>query len=154
MSALRELESADKVRDLRKKLGAKAAANSTFRFYALYDKIHRWDVLSEAWRRVRANGGAPGVDGVTIDEIRSRGEREFLAELQEELRAKRYEPQPVRREYIPKPDGRLRPLGIPCVRDRVVQQAALMVIEPIFEADFTDASWGFRPGRGAQKAVA
>ena len=153
-SALRKLGSGDKVRGLRKKLGLKAAANPAFRFYALYDKIHRFDVLSEAWRRVRANGGAPGVDGETIEAIRSEGEREFLEELQEELQAKRYKPQPVRREYIPKPNGQLRPLGIPCIRDRVVQQAVKMVLEPIFEADFTDASWGFRPGRGAQKAVA
>jgi group II intron reverse transcriptase/maturase len=94
------------------------------------------------------------VDGETVDAIESRGVEEFLRELMEELKTGTYRPRPVRREYIPKPDGRLRPLGIPCVRDRVVQQAALIVMEPIFEADFTGASWGFRPGRSAQQAAA
>lgn len=150
---MRELESAEKLRGFLKKLGEKARAEPQFRFYALFDKVSRWDVLRESWRRVRANGGTCGTDGQTITAVEESGVEEFLLALQEELRGGSYRPLPVRREYIPKPDGRQRPLGIPCVRDRVVQQAALIVLEPIFEADFTDASYGFRPGRSAQQAA-
>jgi group II intron reverse transcriptase/maturase len=150
---LRKLVSDVRVRDLQRKLGEKAKSERKFRYYSLYDKIYRWDVLQESWRLVRANGGSPGVDGQTIEMIEKKGVDEFLASLQEELRAGTYRPLPVRREYIPKPDGRKRPLGIPCVRDRVVQGACLIVMEPIFEADFTDASFGFRPGRSAQQAA-
>jgi group II intron reverse transcriptase/maturase len=152
--ALRKLGSAAGVRDLQEKLGRKAAAEPKFRFYALYDKVWRADVLAEAWRRVRSNGGAAGTDGQTIADIEQAGVEELLCGLAQELRDGSYRPQPVRREYIPKPDGRRRPLGIPCVRDRVVQTAALIVLEPIFEADFTPASYGFRPGRSAQQAAA
>jgi len=150
---LRELRSAVKLRGFLKKLGVKARAEPKFRFYALFDKIYRWDVLYESWRRVRSNGGTCGTDGQTIAMVEESGVEKFLLEIQEELRSGSYRPQPVRREYIPKPDGRQRPLGIPCVRDRVVQQAALIVLEPIFEADFTDASYGFRPRRNAQQAA-
>lgn len=150
---MRELGSADRIRDLQKKLGEKAKAEPRFRFYALYDKVYRWDILEESWRRVCVNGGAPGVDGESIEDIKESGVEEFLQGIQEELRTGTYRPHAVRRVYIPKPDGRKRPLGIPCVRDRVVQQATLIVLEPIFEADFTGASWGFRPGRSAQQAA-
>ena len=142
----------DKVRELQRKLFTAAKCNRGRRFHALYDRIWRGDVLLEAWKRVRANHGAAGIDGDTIAQIEAEGVERFLEALQAELREGKYRPCPVRRQYIPKPDVRPRPLGIPTVRDRVVQQAAKLVLEPIFEADFEDCSYGFRPKRNATQA--
>src|SRR5882672_7537747 len=125
----------DKLRSLQAKLYGKAKAEPTYRFYLLYDKMHRTDVLAHAYAVSRHNGGAPGVDGMTFAAIEAAGLEGWLAALEEELRTKRYRAQPVRRVMIPKPGGGERPLGIPTVRDRVVQTAAKLVLEPVFEAD-------------------
>jgi RNA-directed DNA polymerase len=143
----------DKVRELQRKLWMCAKQSKTRRFHALYDRIYRSDVLWEAWRRVRSHGGAAGVDQITLRSIEEQGVAQFLEGIQADLRAGEYRPSPVRRQYIPKADGKQRPLGIPTVRDRVVQMAAKIMIEPIFEADFEASSFGFRPRKSATEAL-
>ena len=143
----------EKVRKLRRSLWVSAKRSKTRRFHALYGQIHRSDVLWEAWRRVRSNRGACGVDGQTLKAIEGQGVGKFLKGIQAALKAGRYRPSLVRRRYIPKSDGKRRPLGIPTVRDRVVQMAAKLVVEPIFEADFLPCSYGFRPRRNATQAL-
>jgi RNA-directed DNA polymerase len=147
------LETPDKIRILQRKLYCKAKAAPSFRFYLLYDKICREDILSHAYRLARANAGAPGVDGMTFEQIEAEGPGAWLASLREELVSKTYRSAPVRRVMIPKPGGGERPLGIPTIRDRVVQTAAKLVLEPIFEADFDDGAYGYRPGRSATDAI-
>ena len=147
------LATPEKIRSLQRKLYRKAKAEPAFRFYVLYDKICREDILRHAYGLARANAGAPGVDGVTFAQIEAQGLEAWLAGLREDLVAKTYRPDPVRRVMIPKPDGGERPLGIPTIRDRVVQTAAKLVLEPIFEADFEDNAYGYRPARGAVDAV-
>jgi RNA-directed DNA polymerase len=142
-----------KVGKLQAALHTKAKNSPNYRFYALYDKLYRRDVLEFAFERCRVNGGAPGVDGQSFADIKAYGESRLLDELTEELRSGTYQPQPVRRVYIPKPDGKQRPLGIPCIRDRVVQMAAVLVLEPIFEADLEPEQHAYRPKRSALDAV-
>ena len=153
MNAKRLTTPKEKVQQLQEKLGHAAKEIKTRRFHALYDKVYRWDVLWEAWCRVRANKGAAGIDGETLQAIEEVGVAQFLMDCQAKLRDNCYHPQPVRRKYIPKKDGKQRPLGIPTVRDRVVQMATKLIIEPIFEADFQESSFGFRPKRSAKQAL-
>jgi len=144
-----------KVSELREKLNRKAKAEKTYRFYLLYDKVFRKDFLEAAYAQCRNNGGAPGIDSKTFADIEEDGRERYLAELEEELKDRRYEPQPVRRVLIPKPGqpGKYRPLGIPTIRDRIVQQAVKLLLEPIFEADFTDNAYGYRAGMSAHDAI-
>lgn len=147
------LQPPNKLVDLQTALHAKAKAAPTYRFYVLYDKLYRWDVLSFAYERCRANQGAAGVDGQTFQDIKEYGERRWLEELAKELQEKTYQPKPVKRVWIPKPDGKQRPLGIPTIRDRVVQMATVLVLEPIFEADLQPEQHAYRPGKSALAAV-
>ncbi len=147
------LETPEQIRTLQRKLYRKAKEEPDYRFYLLYDKIYREDILYHAYQLVKSNRGAAGVDGQTFEQIESQGLGEWLAGIREELRTKRYKPQPVRRVMIPKPGGGERPLGIPTLRDRVVQTAAKLVLEPIFEADLEPCAYGYRPKRSAQDAI-
>jgi len=147
------LTTPESIRRLQRKLYPKAKAEPAFRFYQLYDKVWREDILAHAYALARANAGAPGVDGVTFAEIEAAGLEEWLAGLREELRSKTYRSRPVRRAMIPKPGGGERPLGIPTIRDRVAQTAVKLVVEPIFEVDFDESAYGYRPRRGGADAI-
>jgi len=147
------LETPSKIQTLQRKLYRKAKDEPEYRFYLLYDKIYREDILAHAYELAKANKGAPGVDGQSFEEIEAQGRGKWLTELRNELRTKKYKPQPVLRVMIPKPGGGERPLGIPSIRDRVVQTAAKLVLEPIFEADLEPGAYGYRPKRSAQDAI-
>jgi RNA-directed DNA polymerase len=147
------LATPDSIRRLQRKLYVKAKQEPEFRFYLLYDKVYRADILAHAYRLSRAARGAAGVDGVEFADIEADGVEPWLAALGKELRERTYRPAPVRRVMIPKPGGGERPLGIPTIRDRVAQTAVKLVLEPIFEADFEDSAYGYRPRRSTQDAV-
>ena len=147
------LQTQQKVQKLQAALNAKAKGSSSFRFYALYDKVYRADVLEEAYERCRENDGKPGIDAQRFEDIEEYGVQKWLGELGQELRDRRYRPQAVRRVYIPKPDGKQRPLGIPTIRDRVAQTAAVLVLEAIFEADLQPEQYAYRANRSALEAV-
>ena len=147
------LTTPESIRRLQRKLYVKAKVEPTCRFHQLYDKVYREDILEHAYRLAKSQNGAPGVDGVSFADIEAWGEGPWLAALGKELHDKTYRPDPVRRVLIPKPGGGERPLGIPTIRDRVVQGAAKLVLEPIFAADFVDGAYGYRPQRSAQDAV-
>lgn len=143
----------DKVRELQRKLYLSAKGNKKRRYHALYDKVYRIDILRQAWKQVKTNGGTGGIDKIYIEDVVKYGEEKFIQEIQIELIENNYHPKPVNRVYIPKKDGSKRPLGIPIIKDRVVQMATKIVIEPIFEADFKECSYGFRPKRNTHQAL-
>jgi len=147
------LTTPDKIRDLQIKLYRKAKNEPGFRFYQLYDKVYREDILRHAYRLAKANDGAPGVDGESFQDIESKGREEWLNGLKKDLHDKTYKPQPVRRKMIDKPGGGERPLGIPTLRDRVAQTAAKLILEPIWEADLEPNAYGYRPRKSAQDAI-
>lgn len=153
MIADKAINTHEKVRNFQNRLYLAAKADRKRKFYAMYDKIYRKDILEEAWKRVKQNGGAGGVDKVSIEDVKAYGEEKLLNEIAEELRTEKYRCKPVRRTYIPKQDGRKRAIGIPTIKDRVVQMATKIVIEPVFEADFQPCSYGFRPKRSAKQAM-
>ncbi len=148
-----ELSDRERVRDFQRRLYLKAKREPAFRFYVLYDKVHLPYFLREAYRRVKANGGSPGIDGVTFADIEDYDVERYLSEISKELSDRKYRPSPVKRVYIPKANGQERPLGIPTIKDRIVQMSCKQVIEPIFEADFENSSYGFRPKRSSKDAV-
>src|SRR5262245_27364975 len=147
------LATPERIQELQRKLYLKAKQEPTYRFYALYDKVCRDDILVHAYHLAKANGGAAGVDDMRFEDIEKYGVGRFLVELRQELQERRYRPEAVLRVTIPKPNGGERPLGIPTIKDRVVQTAVKLVLEPIFEADFTDNAYGYRPQRSAVQAV-
>ena len=153
MNAQKANNTKEKVRQLQRKLYLAAKRSNKRKFHALYDKVCRKDILEEAWRRVKSNGGAGGIDGMTIEAVEIYGLERLLDEIQQELLNGTYRAKPVKRVYIPKPDGKKRPLGIPTIKDRIVQMAAKLVTEPIYEADFKDCSYGFRTKRSAKQAL-
>ncbi len=153
MSAEKLTTPKEKVRKLQRKLYQSAKRNKVRRFHALYDKLYREDILYEAWKRVKANDGSAGIDEQTIVDVEDYGVERMVEDIQGELKGNNYNPPPVRRVYIPKSDGSKRPLGIPTVKDRIIQSAMKLVIEPIFEADFKDCSYGFRPKRNQHQAL-
>ena len=153
MNAQKANNTIEKVRQLQRKLYLAAKLNSKRRFHALYDKVHRKDVLLEAWKRVKANGGTGGIDHIGIEDVKRYGIDRFLQEIQQELISGKYHPKPVLRTYIPKGNGEQRPLGIPTIKDRIVQMAVKIIIEPLFEADFLESSYGFRPKRNTHQAL-
>ncbi len=142
-----------KLRRLQEALYTKAKQEPAYRFYLLYDKVYRADILAHAYALSQQHGGAPGVDGVTFEDIEAAGVERWLAAVQEALQTETYRAQPVRRVLIPKPGGGERPLGIPTIRDRVVQTAAMLIVQPIFEVDLEPTAYGYRPGRTAGEAV-
>ncbi len=147
------LATPETIRNFQRALYAKAKGSPEHRFYTLYDKFYRRDILQQAYQSCRANAGAPGVDGQTFEDIERYGVERWLGELAQELRTKRYQPAPIKRVFIPKANGKERPLGMATLRDRVVQTAAVLVIEPIFEADLPEEQYGYRPGRSALDAL-
>ena len=153
MPNIGQQHSIEKSRQLQRNLYLVAKKDKQRRFHALYDRIFRLDILWRAWKEVRENKGSAGIDGITFEMIEGYGVEEYLLDIQEDLQNEKYRPKPVKRVYIPKPDGKQRPLGIPTIRDRIVQQACKIVIEPVFEANFLDSSYGFRPKRDAKQAT-
>ena len=153
MPNIGQQHSIEKSRQLQRNLYLAAKKDKQRRFHALYDRIFRLDILWRAWKEVRENKGSAGIDRITFEMIEEYGVEEYLLDIQEDLKNKKYRPKPVKRVYIPKPDGKQRPLGIPTIRDRIVQQACKIVIEPVFEANFLDSSYGFRPKRDAKQAT-